>query len=225
MKNDWDEKELREKAEDMVAVTVPVNIHIEGKQRILDLTAAEKLLKSAHIISLGNCGCRTRIKKCDAPLDVCMCMDKKAEDMIRSGDARAVSVREALNVLKRSHEAGLVHMAFTNRGDVKPWVICSCCSCCCHALASIVRFNIPEAVTESERVAFQDTEKCNDCGICVERCQFRARRIVDGKLVFDRAKCFGCGLCVTACPTEAIFLAERPRARALLARLPRATSP
>ena len=190
----------------MVAVTVPVNLRVEGKQRILDLVAAEKLLRSARVISLGNCGCRTRMKRCDAPLDVCLCMDKEAEDLISNGDAKAISVGEALGVLRRSHEAGLVHLTFTNRGDSKPWVICSCCSCCCHALSSIVRFNIPEAVTESERVAFQDKEKCNDCGTCVNRCQFHARRMVDGKLMFERAKCFGCGLCVTACPTEAISL-------------------
>jgi ferredoxin len=204
MNNDWSEKELREKAEAMVAVTVPVNLRIEGKQKILDLAAAERLLRSARVISLGNCGCRTRMKRCDAPLDVCLCMDKEAEDLINNGDAKAISVDEALNVLRRSHEAGLVHLTFTNRGDLKPWVICSCCSCCCHALSSIVRFNIPEALTESERVASQDKEECNDCGICVDRCQFHARRMVDGKLMFERAKCFGCGLCVTACPTEAI---------------------
>jgi ferredoxin len=206
MNNDWSEKELHEKAEAMVAVTVPVNLRVEGKQRILDLVAAEKLLRSARVISLGNCGCRTRMKRCDAPLDVCLCMDKEAEDLISNGDAKAISVGEALGVLRRSHEAGLVHLTFTNRGDLKPWVICSCCSCCCHALSSIVRFNIPEALTESERVASQDKEKCNDCGICVDRCQFHARRMVDGKLMFERAKCFGCGLCVTACPTEAISL-------------------
>jgi ferredoxin len=211
MNKDWSEKELREKAETMVAITVPVNVRIEGKQKILDLAAAEKLLRSARVISLGNCGCRTRIKRCDAPLDVCLCMDKEAEDMIKNGEARAVSVNEALDVLKRSHKAGLVHLAFTNSGDAKPWVICSCCSCCCHALSSIVRFNIPEAVTESERVASQDKEKCNNCGICIERCQFHARQMVDEKLMFDRARCFGCGLCVTMCPTEAISLIERSK--------------
>lgn len=212
MKNDWSENELREKAESMLAVAVPVNVRIEGNQKILDLAAAKKLLRSARVVSVGNCGCRARFRRCDAPLDVCLCMDKEAEDLIKSGDARAISVSEALNVLQRSHEAGLVHLTFTNRGDVKPWVICSCCSCCCHALSSIVRFNIPEAVTKSERVAFQDMEKCNDCSICIERCQFHARRMVDGKLVFDEARCFGCGLCISVCPTDAICLVERREA-------------
>jgi ferredoxin len=206
--NEWNEKELRKYTEDMVAVTVPVNIHIEGKQKILDFAVAEKLLISARVISLGNCDCRTKMKKCDAQLDVCPCLDKYAEDLIKSGDGRAVSAEQALDALRSSHEAGLVHMAFTNKGDEQPFVICSCCSCCCHALSSLLRFNIP-AVAESEHVAFQDVKKCDNCGICVERCQFSARRLVDGRLVFDGTKCFGCGLCVTACLSEAISLVER----------------
>lgn len=210
VEKEWDEKELRKSAEDMVAVTVPVNQRIEGKQKILDFAAVEKLLRCARIISLGNCGCRTEMKKCDAPLDVCICMGKKAEDLIKSGDGRAVSVEQALDALRRSHEAGLVHLAFTNRGDEQPFIVCSCCSCCCQALSSLLRFNIP-SIAESEHVAFQDAEKCDDCGVCVERCQFRARRTVDGKLVFDREKCFGCGLCVTTCPNEATSLVERTK--------------
>jgi ferredoxin len=200
---EWDEKELRKRA-----VTVPVNMHVEGKQKILDFAAAEKLLRSARIISLENCGCRTKMKKCDAPLDVCLCLDKYARDSIKRGDGRAVSVEQALDALRRSNEAGLVHLAFTNKGDERPLIICSCCSCCCHALLSLLRFNIP-AVAESEHVAFQDEEKCDGCGICVGRCQFGARRLVDRELVFDGAKCFGCGLCVAACPREAISLVDR----------------
>jgi len=207
--SDWTEKELREHLEEMTAVTIPVNQRIEGKQRVLDLADAEKLLRRAHTISLANCGCREKLKKCNAPLDVCISLDKNAERLLKSGDAREVSVLQALNALKRSHEAGLVHLAFTVKGDKQPFIICSCCSCCCHALSSLVRFNIPNAVAMSERIAVQDMNKCSNCGTCVERCQFRARRIVDGKLMFDNDKCFGCGLCVTTCPAGAISFMKR----------------
>jgi ferredoxin len=208
--NEWTEKELIDYAEDMTAVTVPVNLRIEGGQKILDLAAAEKLLRRAHVISLGNCGCRKRMKKCDAPLDVCLCMDKKAEEIIKNGEARAVSVEQALNALKRSHEAGLVHLTFTDKGKKQPLIICSCCSCCCHALSSLLRFNIP-AVAKSEQIVFQDSERCQDCGVCVKRCQFHARWLDEGKLVFDRDRCFGCGLCITACPNGAIQFTRRNR--------------
>jgi len=207
-RDEWTEKELRGYAENMTAVTVPVNLRIEGEQKILDLTAAERLLRRAHLISLGDCGCRKRINKCDAPLDVCLCLDGKADEIIKSGEARAISVEQALNALKRSHEAGLVHLTFTDKGEKRPLIICSCCSCCCHAFSSLVRFGIP-AVVKSEHVVLQDTEKCQNCGICVRRCKFGARRLDEGKLVFDKNRCFGCGLCVTTCPDGAIHLEKR----------------
>jgi ferredoxin len=206
---DWTEKELRGFVEEMTAVTVPVNQRIEGQQRVLDFAAAEGLLRKTRLVSLGNCGCRERMQKCDAPLDVCICFDKEAEDMIKRGRARKVSVEQALDALKRSHDAGLVHLTFTVKGDKQPFIICSCCSCCCHALSALLRFNIPNAVTKSEHIAIQNTEKCDNCGTCVQRCQFHARGLVDGKLVFDEDKCFGCGLCVTTCPSGAISFVER----------------
>ncbi|MEM2102656.1 MAG: 4Fe-4S binding protein, partial [Candidatus Bathyarchaeia archaeon] len=209
-KNDWTREELQKYSEEMTAVTVPVNVTIKGKQKILDFTAAEKILKQAKLISLGNCGCRSRLKNCDAPLDVCLTIDKEAQEQINQGNAKKVSLEQALDALKRSHEAGLVHLTFTMKGDKQPFVICSCCSCCCHALSSLVRFNIPDAVAVSEKIAVQNMEKCTNCGTCVQRCQFHARQMIDGQLMFYQEKCFGCGLCVATCPNQAISLAKRP---------------
>jgi len=166
----WTEKELRDTMAEMTAVTVPVNKRVEGKQTVLDLAAAERFLRKAYIISLGNCGCRMKMKKCDAPLDVCLCLDEEAEDFIKRGEAKEVSVEQALNALRRSHEAGLVHLTFMTKGEKQPFIICSCCSCCCHALSALLRFNIPDAVYKSEHTAEQDMEKCDNCGICVEKC-------------------------------------------------------
>jgi len=208
-KKDWTREELVDFLKDMTAVTVPVNIRIEGKQKILDLATAEELLRKAKLISLGNCGCRDKMKHCDSPLDVCISMDKEAEDLIKKGRAKPVSVQKAMDALKRSHEAGLVHLAFTTKGDPQPFIICSCCSCCCQALSGLLRFNIPDAVFMSDHVAVQNTENCTNCGTCAQRCRFHARRMIDGQLVFDPEKCFGCGLCITTCPSEAISFVKR----------------
>lgn len=208
-KKDWTREELVDFLKDMTAVTVPVNIRIEGKQKIIDLTMAEELMKKAKIISLGNCGCRDKMKHCDSPLDVCISLDKEAEDLIKKGRAKPVSILKAMDALKRSHEAGLVHLAFTNKGDAQPFIICSCCSCCCQALSGLLRFNIPDAVFMSDHVTVQNTENCTNCGTCAERCRFHARRMINEQLVFDPEKCFGCGLCVTTCPSEAISFVKR----------------
>jgi MinD superfamily P-loop ATPase len=54
-----------------------------------------------------------------------------------------------------------------------------------------------------------NADLCDDCGICVERCAFQARGMVDSSLAFDSSKCFGCGLCVSKCPQRAISLITR----------------
>jgi len=207
--NDWTKEELlKDYVGQMTPVTVPVHISIHGQQTILDLSSIENILRTAEIISLQDCGCRAKWHKCDAPLEVCLSLNDNAKDAIKGG-AKRISLAQALVVLKRSHQAGLVHLAYTFKGKEKPEVICSCCSCCCHSLSALVRFGIPDHVVASEYLASNNDETCENCGTCVQRCQFHARQLINNKLVFDQAKCFGCGLCVSTCPTKSITLVKR----------------
>lgn len=209
-KADWTKEELEDEiVGKMAAVTVPVNVHLEGVHRVLDFSEMKEVLVRAGRISLGDCGCRKRVKGCDAPLDVCLSLNTDAEEQIVRGLGRRVGLEEALEALERSHKAGLVHIAYTFKGSDKPDVVCSCCSCCCHSMSALVRFGIPEAVVASRYVAENDSETCINCGTCVDRCQFKARRLEDGELSFITDRCFGCGLCVSTCPTQSISLTER----------------
>ena len=209
---DWTREELEEKLDSIdCAATIPVNLSINGRQTILDLTEVERVLRGARMISIGECGCREKLHRCDAPLDTCFGLDKQAEELVEKGLAKKASLDEALDALKRSHEAGLVHVTYTFKGKEKPEVICSCCSCCCHSLSALVRFGMSDAVVSSKFIAPTDPETCIDCGKCVTRCQFKVRRLEDGKLVYDKSKCFGCGLCLSTCPTGSISLIRRTR--------------
>jgi len=206
---DWTKKELMENyVHKMTPITIPIDVTIEGTQTIIDFSNVQKILEDARVIAINNCDCRLRFHKCDAPLDVCVSLDEDAEETIKGG-AREVSIAEALGALKRSHEAGLVHVAYIFEGKEKPGVICSCCSCCCHSLSALVRFGIPDHVVASKYIAEQDYETCTNCGICVQRCQFHARTMHEDTLELDQSKCFGCGVCVTTCPTNSIKLTER----------------
>lgn len=193
----------------MTAITVPVDIAIRSQQRILDLSEVEKILRGASLIALGRCYCKEKLKRCDSPVDVCLRLDKNAEESIKTGSARRVDLDEARTALTRSHEAGLVHIAYTSEGDEKPDMICSCCSCCCWSMSALVRFGIPDAVVESQYIAVNNLETCANCGRCVERCQFKARNINNGALEYDERMCFGCGVCVSTCPTQSISLSPR----------------
>lgn len=208
-KTDWTKEELVEEVNSHTAVTIPVNMRIEAQQRILDLSEMEHLLKEAKLIAIGECYCRKKYQKCDGPIDVCISVDREAEDFIAKGLGKKVSIEDAIEALKRSHEAGLVHIAYTFKGKERPEVICSCCSCCCHSMSALIRFGIPDAVVESKYIAANNSETCISCGTCVGRCQFEARHMKNGEMLFDSSRCFGCGLCITACPTQSISLIER----------------
>ncbi len=143
------------------------------------------------------------------PREVCISMDKEAEGIISTGRGKQVTLNEALEALQRSHEAGLVHISYTDKDKSYPLIISICCSCCCHSLGGLVRFEIPEAVVESKLVAIQDSDACMNCGTCVNRCQFQARKIENGTLNYNISKCFGCGVCISTCPENAILLVTR----------------
>lgn len=207
----YSDEELGEIADSLEsAVTIPVNSEIEVEHRVFDLSEMRQILLDADKIALQDCGCKTEYGNCDAPRDVCLSVNKVADELSESPkyDSKFISVEEALEALERSHEAGLVHMSYTMKGDDKPGLICSCCPCCCHTLGSLVRNGVHTQILTSKYVA-ADNDKCTNCGECVNRCTFEARELVDGVLVYDNTKCYGCGLCVSKCPVEAISLVER----------------
>jgi ferredoxin len=197
------------------SVTIPVNVAIKAEQRVLDLTSMEELLRDARRIALLDCGCRTSHHNCEAPLETCINLDHHADEAIAQGgnNARDATLEEALKSLKVSHEAGLVHLAYIMEGEDAPGLICSCCPCCCHTLAGLLRFGLAPHILKSDQVSETDVGACTACGVCEERCPFGARRMSDGELLYDEDQCFGCGLCVSTCPMGAIRLVEKNRAR------------
>jgi len=210
--NDWSEDELEEIYEDITsAVTIPVNIALKGEHKVLNLSRVKSILKNSDLIVISDCGCRRDRRNCTGPLDVCISLDNEAEAMLSNKryNSRIATLKEATDALRRSLEAGLVHMAYVMKDDDRPTVICSCCSCCCHTLSGLIRFGIAKHVITPDMISETDSTLCADCGACIERCQFRARKMVDGRLTYNFDQCFGCGLCVSTCVQGAIRLRKR----------------
>jgi len=193
----------------MKAVTIPVNFTIRGKQRFLDLSEVETLLRKARVISQEECECRMRIGNCLEPMDGCLSLNEEAIKSIETRGTKKITVEQALEALRRTHDAGFVHTAYTFTGENEVGIICSCCSCCCHSLSAVVRFGYSDHVFTSKFIACQDPDRCTNCGTCVDRCQFGVREHKDGQMLFMNGKCFGCGLCLRTCPEGAINLVPR----------------
>lgn len=212
--NDWTFEELKEGEGDWKsAVTIPVSVEIEAEHRVLNFETVKGYLNEADKIVHLDCFCREKRHNCDAPIDVCIYLNDHAELALNSVEVqyrnpRKATIDEALEALERSYEAGLVHMAYAYKED-EINVICSCCSCCCEALSSVLRFGLAPHLLTSNMVSVTDVSDCDDCSDCVVRCHFGARDMLNGVMVFNHEMCFGCGLCVSTCPTNAISLVDK----------------
>lgn len=206
---DWTKEELASEFQDMAGRTVPVNIRIEARQKILCLDEVELILRGSRRIAVDECECRAKMGHCDRPLDVCLFLDEGADKQVEIGTGKEIDLEQALVILERTHELGLVHVALVEKGTDPVKYVCSCCACCCQAIAAMQRFGYHDALVFSDMVASLFDDLCDCCGICVERCNFGALTLEGGKVCFDRRKCFGCGVCISSCPNGALTL--RPR--------------
>jgi ferredoxin len=214
-KKDWNSETLQQikNFEDWkIAITIPVNMEIKAEQKVLSLEKAISYLDEAKEIYKLDCICRTMMGNCESPVATCLNWDSAKKlintDIYKNQNARLISKEEAIETLKMSHEAGLVHMAYAAWDD-KVNRICSCCSCCCAVFSSVLRFSMFPGLISSDTISVTNMDQCDNCGTCVDRCQFGARTIVDEKLKVNNDLCYGCGACVSTCPTEAITLVEK----------------
>lgn len=222
--NDWTKEWLQKGADERwkSMITIPVNVEIEADHTVLNVESAMEYLDKAHTIAVADCFCRDLRQNCDAPLNVCITLNDKAEyglgDKERAfrRNRREITKEEAIDILGKSHEAGLVLTAQVTHdfpgAKLKPdevFTICGCCSCCCCQLSAILRYGLAPHLLTSQTTSVTDTSDCTECGVCVDRCQFGAREMVNGSLAFNPELCFGCGLCISTCPTNAITLVDK----------------
>jgi ferredoxin len=211
LRGDWTKEELDAEVSDIRGTVVPVDIRIEARQKVISFHEMKKILVEARRIALGECECRAKMGRCDGPTDVCLFLDEGADELISKGEGREISLDEAMVVLGKTSEVGLVHLALVEEGTDPVKYVCSCCACCCKIVTAMQRFGYHEAIVFSDMVATQSSDLCDDCLVCVDRCNFGALESVDGKLSFDQGRCFGCGVCVSSCPSAALRLELRVR--------------
>ncbi len=189
---------------------IPVGEQVQDRRTALPYEQVAALVRGARRISVEHCPCRTRERACDNPLETCLAFDHVADYMIGRGIGRELTADQALDLLARCEELGLVHV--TENAD-HPLVLCNCCPCCCVFLRAMTVHAKQDVIDASRYRAVVDRALCTACGRCVERCHFGAMALAEGAAQVDAGRCLGCGLCATTCPVEAIALVEvRPPA-------------
>jgi Pyruvate/2-oxoacid:ferredoxin oxidoreductase delta subunit len=191
--------------------TIPVGASIDTATAVMPYERAEELVRAHKDVTITNCICRQEKhllgEGCDKPMESCMTLGSAARYFVQIGRGRAITHDEAISILKRADEAGLV-LQPSNAQDIL--VICMCCGCCCGVLQSVKRHPKPASIVASPFVAALDVDLCSGCGVCETRCQMEAVRMNGDTAALDADHCIGCGLCVTTCPSGALTLVRKP---------------
>ncbi len=192
--------------------TVPVNKSISHLWQVQPYEDLKQIIMTKEQISVANCVCRVQQglidKGCGKPLEACLQFGSHAQYYVDKGMGRFITQEEALEILDRCDEAGLVPQPFISQDTGG---ICNCCGDCCGILRSIKLHPKPVEKVLTNYYAEIDPSSCSACETCMDRCQMEAIRIGDDEVAqVDRDRCIGCGLCVTTCPSEAISLKTKP---------------
>lgn len=201
-------------------VKISVNKEVEvPEEEIIPIQKIEELVEKFDDIAVGHCFCRQHKDLLGDPCHVtdlrenCLTFGKSARFCAEQGFQRMISKKEALELLKASEEAGLVHKAFHPHSDIskEETSICNCCVDCC-ATFELWRDGVLPLINSTYYLSSVHEELCVGCGTCVEKCTVGAIYLNDNeKAEVDKVRCIGCGLCAHFCPQGAIELLEGMR--------------
>jgi ferredoxin len=201
---------------------LPVMEQISVQKEVLPFAVLEKYVEKTEAIAVGTCFCRHHAILLDEKDDCgvshknCMGFGEMAFYAAERMNGRLVDKKEAMDILKKAEEEGLVHCSANTSEELA--FICNCCSCHCGILRMAKAVSPIPGMLTSGYFATVEKDLCTACETCLQRCPMAAITIEESAGV-DPLKCIGCGLCISTCPTEAISLAARPQAKTPPARL------
>ncbi len=137
--------------------------------------------EAGESLAVSPCICRKFRRMCkegtaDLEGDWCIELGTYAENCIRTGKARRITLEEAEEILKHAEELGYVHQLSNIDGPDSSRVICNCSWDTCAALRTSWYTQTPNLSSSNYR-AKVDQEKCTACGCCVDVCPQNAVKL------------------------------------------------
>ena len=139
---------------------IPVEKSIPFEVQIFPYEQASALLNNAESFGVRKCICRVHRglagEPCKYPLETCLVFAPTKGAFEGDPDTRAVTKEEALQILRETEEAGLIHSSANVREGHE--YICNCCTCCCGLMRSLYLFGLENSVAKSDFHATADPE-------------------------------------------------------------------
>ncbi|MFW9941954.1 MAG: 4Fe-4S binding protein [Candidatus Thorarchaeota archaeon] len=198
-------------------IEIIIDETIESPQEmILPTQTVEEIVGKYDDIAVGSCYCRNHKRVLGDPCkqtslkETCFTFGKSARHTAKHGFARLISKEEALDILAKIRDDGLVHKAMHLRAnpELREDAICNCCSDCCPQGGG---FMVRPVANYTNFLSQINPELCIGCGTCVEKChQLIIELNEDGIAERDEERCIGCGVCAYFCPENAISMVKTP---------------
>ncbi len=193
--------------------TIPLEQTVETEQSIATYDDLRSMINNiGNPIAVAECICRKGKALIGEPcgktkiLESCFSFRTAAKSFIERGLAREITKEEALKIIEKAEEDGLVLQPSNSK---KPFAMCTCCGCCCGVLTNQQRYSEPALLFATNFYAEADPDLCAGCEICVDRCNMDAVHVEDAIAQVDKKRCIGCGVCVPTCTSEAMKLYKK----------------
>ncbi len=194
---------------------IPVEEEIEEipVEKVMPLEEASKIIEKYDDIAVAHCYCRHQQdlleKSCKTTNERtnCFLLGKSAQFAIKHKFAHPISKENAITIMNKASDEGLVHKAFHVHlnPELEEEAICNCCSCCCGPFQLYYSGVMPFHTLTSYQAEL-DENKCIGCGNCIEICPMETIEMDKSIARINLEKCIGCGVCVHHCSEKAIYL-------------------
>lgn len=204
----WEKSWAKQKTQQLRVIPVLKSLSVE--MNVMPYEKAEEIIKKQSKIVVVPCICRKEQsmvgKGCDKPLETCLMLGNSAFFYEQNNIGRPISQKEALEILNKGNEAGLVLQPSNSQN---PFVICMCCGCCCLVLKNLNKMDEPAKIACTNFYAVVSEDGCTGCEQCEDICQMGAIEVKGRSAEVNLLRCIGCGLCITRCEFDAITLVEK----------------
>jgi len=140
---------------------IPVEESIDVNHNVASYEDAVEILRDKPFIVITDCICRKKADlidhDCGKPLEACFMFGSMGQYYLDRGMGRKISLDEAVYILKKCQEAGLVTQPATSQN---PAGMCNCCGDCCAVLRALNKHSKPAEIIFSNYFAAVEVDNC-----------------------------------------------------------------